>query len=138
MHGKPRLLLWNYTEEEKTKVDQFLEEVKAPPAASIRKDQGYLPLREIIHTDKRGDKEFICDEKIVLFYNIPPRGISFLIDQLKQRKFPQPIYAAVTEESINWPFNELTEDLVSERDAFSKMAQHANKMQVDDRNFQDA
>ena len=127
MHGKPRLLLWNYTEEEKAKVDQFLEEVKAPPAVSIRKDQGYLPLKEIIHTDKRGDTEFECDEKLVLFYNIPSKGISFLIDQSKQRQLPRPIYAAVTEESINWPFNELMEDLISEREAFKKMSQQAQK-----------
>ena len=127
MHGEPRLLLWNYSEEEKAKMVQFLEEVKAPPAVSIRKDQGYLPLKEIIHTDKKGDKELKCDEKVVLFYNIPSKGISFLIDQSKQRKLPRPIYAAVTEESINWPFNKLVEDLIHERDAFKKMSQQTQE-----------
>ena len=123
MHGKPRLLLWNYSDDEKVEIDQFLEEVKAPPAVSIRKDQGYLPLRDIIHTDNRGDTEFECDEKVVLFYNIPSKGISFLIEQSKQRNLPSPIYAAVTEHSINWPFNELVEDLISEKEAFARMSQ---------------
>ena len=127
MHGKPRLLLWNYSEEEKTKIDQFLEEVKAPPAVSIRKDQGYLPLREIIHTDTSRDKEYECDQKVVLFYNIPSKGISFLIDQSKQRNLPHPIYAAVTEHSINWSLNELIEDLISEKEAFAKMSQQGQQ-----------
>ena len=127
MHGKPRLFLWNYTDEEKAKVEQFLAEVKAPPAVLIQQDQGYLPLRDIIHADKRGEEVFECDEKLVLFYNIPSKAIGFLIDQSKQRHLPRPIYAAVTEESINWSFNKLMEDLIHERDAFRKLAQQAQQ-----------
>ena len=123
LHGPPRLFLWNYSEEEKTQMDQFLEEVKAPPAVVIRKNQGFLPLQEIIHLDKSGDQEFECNEKLVLFYNIPPKGISSLIDQSKQRQLPSPIYAAVTEESIHWPFHELLKDLIQEREAFKQMSQ---------------
>ena len=123
LHGPPRLFLWNYNEEEKARMDQFLAEVKAPPAVAIRKNQGYLALQEIIHLDKSGDQEFECDEKLVLFYNIPPKGISFLIDQSKRRQLPRPIYAAVTEESIHWPFHELMEDLIQEQEAFKQMSQ---------------
>ena len=128
MDGNPRLLVWDYTEEEKTRLDQFLEEVKAPPAVSIRKDQGYLLLHEIIHNEeKQGDQEFECDEKIVLFYNIPSKGMSFLIDRSKQRNLPSPIYAAVTEHSITWPFNELLQDLIAEREAFREAARQAQE-----------
>lgn len=128
MDGKPRLLVWNYTEEEKAGLDQFLEDVKAPSAVSIRKDQGYLLLKEIIHNEERqGDKEFECDEKIVLFYNIPSKGMSFLIDRAKQRNLPYPMYAAVTEHSINWPFNELLQDLIAEREAFQEAARQAQE-----------
>lgn len=123
LHGPSRLLLWNYSDEEKIQMDRFLAEVQAPPAVVIRKNQGYLSLEEIIHLDKSGDLEFDCDEKLVLFYNIPPKGISFLIDQSKRRQLPRPIYAAVTEESIHWPFHELMGDLIQERKAFEQMAQ---------------
>ena len=118
MNGEPRMLLWNYSKEEKARVDQFLEDIKAPPAVAIEKNQGNLLLKEIIHGDKRSDKEFECDEKIVLFYNVPSKGMSFLIDKAKERKLPYPIYAAVTEHSINWPFHELAKELVNEREAF--------------------
>ncbi len=122
LHGPPRLFLWNFSDEEKIRMDQFLAEVQAPPAVAIRKNQGYLSLQEIIHFDRSGDREFECEEKVVLFYNIPSKGISFLIDQAKRRQLPRPIYAAVTEESIHWPFHELMEDLIQEREAFRQMS----------------
>ena len=122
MNGSPRLLLWNYTEEEKARVDRLLADVNAPPAVAIRKDQGYLPISDIV-TDTRGEQDFECDEKLVLFYNIPNKGISFLIDLSKKRNLPQPIYAAVTEHSIHWPLNELMEELIAEREAFKQAQQ---------------
>lgn len=128
LHGSPRLLLWNYSDEEKIQMDQFLAEVQAPPAFAIRKNQGYLPLQEIIHFDKNGDQEFDCDEKVALFYNIPAKGISFLIDQSKQRQLPRPIYAAVTEESIHWSFHELVQELVQEREAFRQISSQEPSM----------
>jgi hypothetical protein len=49
---------------------------------AIRKNQGYLSLQEIIHfdrIDRSGDREFECEEKVVLFYNIPSKGSLFLL-----------------------------------------------------------
>lgn len=120
MDGDPRLLVWNYTDEEKAALDRLLTDVQAPPAVTIEKAQGHLPLKDIIHTDNRADTDFECDEKIVLFYNIPPKGMSFLIDVAKKRPLPRPIYAAVTEHSIEWPFSELAEHLIEEREEFRK------------------
>jgi hypothetical protein len=120
MNGAPRLLVWNYTDEEKALLDRILTEVEAPPAVTIAKDQGHLLVKDIVHTDKRADEEFECNEKIVLFYNIPHKGMSFLIDLAKKRHLPYPIYAAVTEYSIEWPFSELAEHLIEEREEFRK------------------
>ncbi len=120
MNGAPRLLVWNYTAEEKATLDQLLKDVAAPPAATIERNQGHLLLKDIVHTDKRAEGAFECDEKIVLFYNIPPKGISFLIDASKKRSLPRPIYAAVTEHSIEWPFSELAAHLIEEREEFRK------------------
>lgn len=120
MNGTPRLLVWNYTIEEKATLDQLLTDVEAPPAVTIDQHQGHVLVRDIIHTDRRAEDVFECDEKIVLFYNIPPKGISFLIDVSKKRPLPRPIYAAVTEYSLEWPFSELAEHLIAERVEFRK------------------
>ncbi len=126
MNGEPRLLLWNYSDEEKVRIDRFLEEIKAPPAVAIRRNQGQLLLKEIIHSDASCEQDFECDEKIVLFYNVPSKGMSILIDRAKKRKLPYPIYAAVTEHSINWSFHELARELVNEREAFRVAAAMKN------------
>ncbi len=117
MDGEARLLLWNYTRDEKAELDRFLEELKAPPAVTIEKNQGYVLLKDIIHGAKRSEKEYECDEKIVLFYNVPPKGISFLINTGKERRLPSPIYASVTAHSIEWPFCKLAQELLHEREA---------------------
>lgn len=129
MNGAPRLLVWNYTDEEKAALDRLLKDVEAPPAVTIAKDQGHLLVKEIVHTDKHADEEFECDEKIVLFYNIPPKGMSLLIDLAKKRHLPYPIYAAVTEHSIEWPFSELAEHLIEEREEFRKRVAEAQQQE---------
>ena len=115
MNQSPRLLVWNYTRSEKEKLDAVLTEIKAPPAFSIEKDQGRLVLGRIIHDNERGGEEFRCDEKVLLFYNIPQKGVYLLMQVFKSADLPKPIYAVVTEHSITWPFNELVEHLIEER-----------------------
>lgn len=117
MDQSPRLLVWNFTPEEKEKLDRMLELVKAPPAFTISPYQGHVVVREILHSNPIGDQPFECDEKIVLFYNIPQKGIFFLIQKFKDANLPKPIFAVITEHSINWPFSELAAHLIEERRA---------------------
>lgn len=115
MDKEPRLLVWNYTTGEKKNLDALLDEIKAPSAVAIEQNQGNLTLREIIHSDGHSEREFRSDEKVLLFYNIPQKGVLFLMNMFKQADLPRPIYAVVTEHSIEWPFSELHEHLVEER-----------------------
>ena len=120
MDQEPRLLVWNYSPEEKQQLDSLLQEIGAPRAVSIAPNQGHLLLREIL-ADEEGSGEMLqSDEKVVLFFNIVQKGVHFLIDTFKQTELPRPIYAIVTEHSINWPFSELLEHLVQEREALAQ------------------
>jgi hypothetical protein len=120
MDQPPRLLMWNYTDEEQERLATVLKEVGAPPASLIEKIQGNLALKEIIHSGGQCDEPLISDEKVLLFYNIPPKGVYFLLDVFKTKDLPRPIYAVVTEHSIHWPFSKLLEHLVEERDAAAR------------------
>jgi len=122
MDKEPKLLVWNYTLEEKERLDNLLKGIGAPPAASIDSTQGHLSLREIIHTNAHGGDHLESKERVILFYNIPQKGVYFLIDTFKQAGLPRPIYAVVTEHSIEWPFSKLLSHLVSERDNAEKTA----------------
>ncbi|MDA8308110.1 MAG: DUF3783 domain-containing protein [Deltaproteobacteria bacterium] len=120
MDKEPRLLVWNYTLEEKEKLDALLKEIGAPPASAIDSTRGHLSLREIIHTDAHGQDKLESDEKVLLFYNIPEKGVFLLINIFKKTDLPHPIYAVVTKHSIEWPFSKLLEHLISERDNAEK------------------
>ncbi len=116
MNGEPRLLVWNYTSEEKEKLDIVLKGIGAPAAVTLERTQGCLPLREVIHNNAHGENPFTSDEKVILFYNIPQQGVFFLINTFKEQNLPKPIYAVVTEHSIEWRFSDLLEHLVEERE----------------------
>ncbi|GLI34415.1 DUF3783 domain-containing protein [Desulforhabdus amnigena] len=119
MDKPPRLLMWNYSAKEQENLQSILKEVGAPHAVPIEKTQGTLTLKEIIHLEMQSDEEFASEEKVLLFYNIPPKGVHFLLNLFKTRDLPRPIYAVVTEHSINWPFSVLLEHLIEERNAMT-------------------
>jgi hypothetical protein len=123
MDSQPQLLVWNYTTDEKSKLDAFLKEIGAPSAETIHPNQGYLTLREIIDGNGSSGEAFTSAEKVILFHGLPQQGVLFLINLFKQTDLPRPIYAVVTEHSINWPFHELLEHLVEERDRMEKRDQ---------------
>lgn len=120
MDKEPRLLVWNYTDEEKQRLDALLQEIGAPCAVTIAPGQGHLLLREILAAEEGSGEVLESEEKVVLFFNIVQKGVHFLINTFKQTELPRPIYAVVTEHSINWPFSELLEHLVQEREALSQ------------------
>jgi hypothetical protein len=120
MQSQPQLLVWNYSTDEKSQLDAVLKEIGAPSAVTIDETWGYLTLREIIDGNGASGEPFPSVEKVVLFHGLPQQGVLFLINFFKQTDLPRPIYAVVTEHSINWPFNELLEHLVEERERMEK------------------
>lgn len=116
----PRILLWGYTHEEMAELDRFFESIGAPDVQMIESDQGSLPVEEILSAGSRSGQEFSCDEKVMLFFNIPATTIHTLIREAKKWNLPTPIYAVVTEQSIHWTFAELVDHLIKERDFIRK------------------
>ncbi|MCU0588068.1 MAG: DUF3783 domain-containing protein [Syntrophobacteraceae bacterium] len=114
--AQSRLLVWNYSAAEKTRLDEILKEIGAPPAVAIAPEQGRLKVGDIVQGRSSDGEPLTSEERVILFHEIPHKGILFLIDYFKQTGLPRPIYAVVTEHSIQWPFNELLEHLIEERD----------------------
>ncbi|MCU0573100.1 MAG: DUF3783 domain-containing protein [Syntrophobacteraceae bacterium] len=111
-----RLLVWNYTEAEKSRLDDILRQIGAPPAVTIEPGQGRMKVGDIVAGRSPDGDPLVCDEKVILFYEVPHKGVLFLMKFFKQIDLPRPIYAVVTEQSIQWPFHELLEHLIEERD----------------------
>jgi hypothetical protein len=120
MEDHPKLLVWNYSAEEKRALDTLLAEIGAPPAECIDKAQAHLTLKEILDGTGPCGEVFASDEKVLLFHAIPEKGVRFLIHSFRENGLPSPIYAVVTEHSIGWPFHELLEHLMEERNRMEK------------------
>lgn len=116
MENGPRILLWNYSFEERLEMDHLFQAVGAPLAQAIETEQGYLPVREILFADNKSEQAYSCNEKIMLFYNVPAQTIHNLMKEAKQWNLPKPIYAIVTPQSIDWKFADLVDHLIKERD----------------------
>jgi hypothetical protein len=116
MDLSPKVLLWNYSMEEMLRIDHFFQEISAPPACVIEKNQGHLLVHEILFTQNTAQHDFVCDEKVMLFFNVPAETIHAVMRESKSRNLPGPIYAVVTKQSIEWKFSDLVEHLVKERD----------------------
>lgn len=123
MEVQSKLLVWNYSAEEKRALDRLLAEVGAPPAECIDSTRAHLTLREIIDGSGACGEALVSDEKALLFHAIPEKGVRFLLRIFGESDLPRPIYAVVTEHSIEWPFRELLEHLVEERNRMEKRTQ---------------
>jgi hypothetical protein len=127
MDASPKILLWNYSYEELLEMDRLFQEVGAPEAKPVEKNQGGLPVRAILSTDATCSDEFSCDEKVMLFFNVPAPMIHTLMQETKGLDIPRPIFAVVTPQSIEWTFSELVEHLIKERDYIQKRTAEEKK-----------
>lgn len=116
----PTILIWHYSDEETERLNRFFCEIDVPEALSIAGHQGHLLVHEILFGEKRSEEEFCCDEKVMLFYNLPAQDIHAVMQQSRDRDLPRPIYAMVTEQNIAWRFSDLVEHLIEERDFIAR------------------
>jgi len=123
MDTSPRVLLWGFSREEQNRIQQFLMELNAPPAVMIERKQGHLKVHDILFTDLRAEDEFASDEKVMLFFNVQADSIKGIMQAFKNMDIPRPIFAMVTQQSIDWKFSYLVEHLVEERDFIQRRRQ---------------
>ena len=56
----------------------------------------------------------------MLFYNVEAPVIHTVMREAQEWNLPKPVYAVVTKQSVDWPFSELADHLVRERDYMQK------------------
>jgi hypothetical protein len=120
MDTSPRILLWGYSNNEKERLDSFLQEISGPPSVIIEENQGYLTVHEILFSEEPSGEVFPSDQHIVLFFNVPAESIKKIMTEAKKKDLPKPIYAMVTRENINWVFNDLVDHLIKEHEFMQK------------------
>ncbi|HWR67686.1 MAG TPA: DUF3783 domain-containing protein [Desulfomonilia bacterium] len=114
MDTSARIYYWGFTHDERQVFDAFLQELSAPQTIVIEPGQGYLPVHDILFSDKLSEEELTPDQKVLLFFNVPAETIQRIMKGSKTRDVPRPIYAMVTRENISWTFSDLVEHLKKE------------------------
>jgi hypothetical protein len=79
-------------------------------------------IKVIIEDKNHENNGDILDEKFIIFDGLDKSEISEFIEGYKKLGLPSPIFAMVTEHSINWKLKDLLEHLVEEREEFKKMS----------------
>jgi hypothetical protein len=115
-----RVYAFGFTQEEESRINALFAEMGIPEIVRIGKQQGSVTLRDIIEQGRIGDSETELDERIVLFHEVSEKGVYALMQSIKSIEVPKPIFAVVTEHSIEWTFEELAHHLLQEKKAFEE------------------
>ncbi|AND86210.1 DUF3783 domain-containing protein [Clostridium tyrobutyricum] len=94
----------------------------------IEKSMAGMKLKDIIDESTNIIKAVkIPDEKIILFNNLTESELSSSMKEIKSGFLTSPIFAVVTQTSVEWTFDYLINHLMQEREWFKKQQQQKKK-----------
>jgi hypothetical protein len=117
MNDRARILVFGFSSEEQSRIDEHLAALGIPAPTRLERRHGKVVIGEILRKGAIGEKEFDCDERLVLFSNLSDAGVRSLIQEFKSIETLKPIFAVVTESSINWTLEHLMSHLIEEKRA---------------------
>lgn len=111
------MMIYGFDQNDRTFLDNIIEELKLPPYRVIEKNMANMTLRDIINGLKieTYNKE-LPEEKVIIFNNFSDDEVHTAIRAIRSNKEVKPILAVVTPTSINWEFHSLLEHLIQERE----------------------
>lgn len=120
MDSTPRILIWNCSD--LPAWTALLARVGAPQPRLIAPQFGQAFVHELLFETALAGETCESAERIVLFFNVDGDVVRNVMQAAKEVPgLERPIYAMVTEHSIEWRFCDLLEHLVEERDHFRRM-----------------
>lgn len=121
LNNNKLMLIYGFSSEERTLLENIIEEYKLPPYRIIEKNMANMKIRDILDGLKIDtyDKN-LPDEKVILFNNFTDSELDSTVRAIRASKSIRPILAVVTATSINWEFHYLIEHLMEEREQARK------------------
>lgn len=110
-------LIYGFSEEELNNISKILNS----NYKVIEKSMGKMKIRDMLNGVKL--EVYNCklsSEKAILFNNFEDEELKKAIRNIKTIIQPAPIFAIVTDTSIDWTFEHLLEHLVEEREWYKK------------------
>ena len=107
------MLIYGFDNEERTHVSEILQD----NCKVVEESMGKMKIRDILNGLKLEIyNSKLPKEKLILFNNFEDEELKNLIKSLKSNIQPAPIFAIVTDTSIDWTFEYLLEHLIEERE----------------------
>lgn len=106
-------LIYGFNEEEKNHVSEILKN----NCKSVEETMGKMKIRDILDGLKlEMHNSEVPKEKLILFNNFEDEELKESIKLIKSVIQPAPIFAIVTDTSMDWTFEHLLEHLIEERE----------------------
>ncbi|OPJ63031.1 DUF3783 domain-containing protein [Clostridium oryzae] len=118
MDNQKCMLIFGMDTEEKTIISNVTEPKRGDRIVEISDTMINMTIGDIIGGLKFDivSKEAVPQEKIILFNNYSDDELESSLKAIREQLQSKPIFAVVTETSINWTFKELLKHLIEERE----------------------
>lgn len=113
LQNNKAILSYSLSEEEKSNIFEILNY----NCIVVEQSMGKMQIKDILNGLKlEVFSSRIPQEKLILFNNFEDEELKKTINLIKSFIQPAPIFAIVTDTSINWTFEHLLEHLIEERE----------------------
>ncbi len=122
-----KILIFGYNEEENNKIKNFCLKNHFPEPVILCQSHKKILIKDLLINRYEPQDCIVRQDNLILFNKLPNYEISRFIDLFKKEGLRIPLWAAVTEHSINWSLEELLTELKKEREEFEKAKKQAEK-----------
>lgn len=117
IHPRVALILYGFNTKEIMQIKNIARVIGIKEIIEANKNKGNATLRNLLEDEEvLGELEDMPKEKAILFNSLPPQKVNAVIDTLKKYRMAKPLYAVVTEHSIDWTLKKVLDNLKEERD----------------------
>lgn len=121
LENNKAILIFGFDAEEKQIMHDLLKKNNLPNYKVIEESMGKMKIKDILEDLKLDIYNCrLPKEKVILFNNLNDQELEKSINKLRNNLKSNPIFAVVTETSIDWIFENLLEHLLEEREWFKK------------------
>lgn len=117
VHERSCMMIYHFSPKEMQAIRSVARLTGVKDIISIEANQLETYVKDILENNMHIGEDLGVNEKAIVFNNMPSSKVSLFIDGLKKMRVARPLIAVVTEQSINWTFKELVENLSKERAA---------------------
>lgn len=126
--GKTCILVFGYDPLEFNLIKAYANSLNNIEAIEIKSNATYNTLQQLINGTGNISKQVATHKSPAIVLNaVSQLELNQFVHEFKTLNLKRPLFAMVTETSINWRFHDLVDDLLEERAMFMKMEQEKNK-----------